>query len=120
MKSLRNVFMAIRILLLCLLLLISFFFVKSVFDDFASKASSMKRSMKKFEKLKFPTIVYCFDPAMKNSTMEKYLKYGVNDYYLNNFINVDYENNLIEEVLEESGYNIDEDFELFMYNVTSK
>ena len=120
MKSLKNIFIAIRILLLCLLFMISFFFVKSVFEDFASKASSMKRSMKKFDKLKFPTILYCFDPAMKNSTMEKYHKYGVNDHYLNNFINVDFENNLIGEVLEESGYNIDEDFELFMYNVTSK
>ena len=80
----------------------------------------MKRSMKKFEKLKFPTILYCFDPAMKNSVMEKYRKYGINDYYSKNFINVDYDNNLIGDVLEESGYNLDEDFGLFMYNVTSK
>ena len=117
----RNiVFTSIKFLLLCILFLICFFFVRSVFDDFASKASSMKRSMKKFEKLKFPTILYCFDPPMKNSTKEKYLKFGVDDHYLNNFVNMDYEKNLIGDVLEESGYNLDEDFGLFMYNVTSQ
>ena len=56
MKRAKNIFMIVKFVLLCILFLTCFFFVKSVFQDFASRTSSMKRSLKKFDKVKFPTI----------------------------------------------------------------
>ena len=103
--------------------MICFFFVKSVFDDYASKASSMKRSMKKYDKLKFPTILYCIDPAIKQSTMAKYGGVCELDHYFwNNYVSRKCGKCIhpMDKVLSESGFTIDLDYGLFMYNITSK
>ena len=121
MKRAKNIFMIVKFLLLCILFLTCFFFVKSVFQDFASRTSSMKRSLKKFDKVKFPTILHCTDPAIKASAIEKYEKFGcdITPFNLDNFINNECQNQSVEKVLNDCGYTIDEDFELFMFSSTS-
>ena len=122
MKNLKYTFKFIRILIWLLLFMICFFFVKSVFEDYASKASSMKRSMKKYDKLKFPTILYCIDPAIKPFTMHIYEEScDLDHHYLNNFVSRKLKCiHPIGKVLNDSGFTIDQDYGLFMYNITSK
>ena len=116
----KTVFTSIKFLLLSILFVICFFFVKSVFDDYASKASNMKRSLKKYDKLKFPTILYCIDPAMKQSAMGiTYESCDLDHYYLNNFV-LRKCNHPMGKVLNDSGFTIDLDYGLFMYNITAK
>ena len=81
----------------------------------------MKRSLKKFDKVKFPTILHCTDPAIKESAMENYEKLGcdITHFNLDNFIYTECKNQSVETVLNDCGYTIDEDFELFMFSFTS-
>lgn len=94
------------------LFMICLFFVKNVLDNFASKATNMKRSLEKLDSLTFPTSVICFDPTMKKSSMEKH---NLTMDLMNNFIFKEL-NEPVDEVFDESGYTLDKDFDLYFYN----
>ena len=87
------------------------FFVKSIFDQYSSNATSMRRSLKKFEKLRFPTIVFCTDPPMKKTVKDKY---NLTTNILMNYIFTNH-NETVEKMLEESGYSVDRDYNLSFF-----
>ena len=111
MISLKALFNIIKILLWLFLFMICLFFVKSIFDQYHSNATSIKRSFKKFDRLKLPTVVYCTDPPIKKTVMDKY---NLTTDFLMNYIFTKQEEP-IDKLLEESGYSMDADFNLSMY-----
>ena len=111
MISLKALFNIIKILLWLFLFMICLFFVKSIFDQYHSNATSIKRSFKKFDRLKLPTVVYCTDPPIKKTVMDKY---NLTTDFLMNYIFTKQEEP-IDKLLEESGYSMDADFNLSIY-----
>ena len=71
----------------------------------------MKRYFRKFDKLKFPTVVFCTDPPLKKTFKEKY---NLTNDIIMNYIFTKHEEP-IDKILEESGYVIDVDFNLSIY-----
>ena len=111
MISLKALFNIIKILLWLFLFMTCLFFVKSIFDQYHSNATSIKRSFKKFEKLKLPTVVFCTDPPLKKTVKDKY---NLTTNFLANFI-FNKHDEPVEKILEESGYSLDKDFNLSIF-----
>ena len=111
MITFNTMFKNAKIILWISLFITCLFFVKSIFDQYYSHATSMRRSLKKFEKLKFPTIVFCTDPPMKKTVKDKY---NLTSNILMNYIFTNH-NEPVEKLLEESEYSVDRDYNLSFF-----
>ena len=111
MISIKALFKIVKILLWLLLFMTCLFFVMSIFEQYHSNATTMKRYFRKFDKLKFPTVVFCTDPPLKKTVKDKY---NLTNDFLMNYIFTKQEEP-IDRILEESSYGIDVDFNLSIY-----
>ena len=71
----------------------------------------MKQYFRKFDKLKFPTVVFCTDPPLKKTAKDKY---NLTNNFLMNYIFTHHEES-VNKILEETGYTLDADFNLSIH-----
>ena len=98
---------SIRILIYSLLFFfLIYFFMKDQLEIFFKFRTTITSRMKTAEKIEFPTIIFCFNPATKISIAQKYGFESIDEKFFPET------NGSLIEVFDEMTYKLNEDFEI--------